>query len=125
MHYKSGQTIGKQVTKVKVINSNETVTLSFGTVLKREVLLLIAPCIWLLLAAMFVPAGETFDLYMLTDNGKLLVGEAIGMSKPAWEMIGVLVLLANAKRMAPHDQFAKTVVIRLDLLNDIPAKYQK
>lgn len=114
MHYKSGQTIGKQATKVKVINSNEITSLSFGTVLKRELLVLLAPCIYLLLAFMFVPQGETLDLYMLNDKGELLVAKAISMSKPAWEMIGVIVLLANVKRMAPHDQFAKTVAVRLD-----------
>ncbi len=125
MQYNCGQTVGKRATKVIVINSNGDTRLSLKAVLMRELLALIAPCIGFLLALMYLSPEQTFTIYMEVDDGRLLLEKVNSLSRVTWEIICVVVILANEQRMAPHDQFARTVVVRLESLNDIPPKYQK
>lgn len=106
MHGKYGQTIGKMVVGVKVVDHFTENSISYRQALLRDVvpLLFITWSVALnLLANMSV-----LDLSRMTTT-MIIIG---GISS-FWVWLEILTMLTNSKSRALHDFIAKTVVIRM------------
>lgn len=109
MHYKYGQTLGKMVARVKVVNSSELHNLTFKQSFLRDLVPIFIDLIGLLYFAMLLkkvitPTEEVLNNY---DNFTLIVALV-------WILLELITMLANKKRRAIHDFIAGSVVIRTD-----------
>jgi uncharacterized RDD family membrane protein YckC len=117
MHARYGQTIGKMVTKVRVVNFRTEGKISWGQAWLRDgipVLLslgLVGYQVYELLSGRITPSaldnGETFN-----GNGPYWLLTGI---PGLWFIAEVLTMLTNRKRRALHDFIAGTVVVRTNI----------
>jgi uncharacterized RDD family membrane protein YckC len=108
LHYKYGQTIGKWVATVKVLDISETRKLTLlQTILRDSVYLLIAVIGFayyaVLLAQTQDPRAILSDYASFSDNPVVW-----------WTLIELVTMLTNTKRRAVHDFLAKSVVVRTE-----------
>jgi uncharacterized RDD family membrane protein YckC len=104
MHYQYGQTLGKMVMKVKVLDDSEG-AINFGQAVIRSLPQLIP--------AMFAVSFSTADR---TDNlSASVVGTLISGLVSIFWIADVIVCLVNDKRRALHDFIAGTIVVRTDV----------
>jgi len=115
MHAKHGQTYGKMVCYVKVVDFKSEGAISFRQALVREVIPILTSLgilgyeIYALLTGILSPeAVARGDLGKTTPM--LLLGSLPGL----WFFAEVITMLTNEKRRALHDFLAGTVVIRTD-----------
>jgi uncharacterized RDD family membrane protein YckC len=108
LHYKYGQTIGKWVASVKVLDLGETRTLTLRQALYRDSFYLLVAVIGVvyhgfLLSKTDDPVGVLNDYSSFADNPVFW-----------WTLIELITMLTNAKRRAVHDFLAKSVVVRTE-----------
>jgi uncharacterized RDD family membrane protein YckC len=108
LHYKYGQTIGKWVATVKVLDVSETRTLTLFQALYRD-------GFYLLVAVV----GVAYHGYLLskTDDPTSILNDYSGFADHPlfwWTTIELITMLTNAKRRAVHDFMAKSVVVRTE-----------
>lgn len=110
MHYRYGQTIGKMVAKVKVVNLDETRTLTLSQSFQREIFYVVIESLTLLYLAfnLLQPSSQTNGLFEIYSAFELSL---IGF----WTLLELLSMLTNEKRRAVHDFIAGSVVIRTDV----------
>jgi uncharacterized RDD family membrane protein YckC len=117
MHARFGQTIGKMVTKVRVINFRTEGKISWAQAWLRDgiplflSLGLVGYEVYELLSGRITPSalekGETFNV-----NGVYWLLTGI---PGLWFIAEVLTMLTNRKRRALHDFIAGTVVVRTNI----------
>jgi len=105
LHYKYGQTIGKWVAGVKVVDISETRTLTFKQSVLRDVFYLGIEIIGLLYFAFLV--FQTNKAEYLYNNYRNFADQPILW----WTIIELVTMLTNSKRRALHDFIAKSVVV--------------
>jgi uncharacterized RDD family membrane protein YckC len=105
-HYKYGQTIGKWVTGVKVLDISETSTLTLRQSFLRDSFYLVIEIIGLLYFTFLVfQTGKTE--YILNDYRSFADQPILW-----WTLIELISMLTNTKRRAVHDFLARSVVVR-------------
>ena len=107
LHYKYGQTIGKWVTGVKVVDVSETRTLTFKQSVLRDVFYLGIEIVGLLYLAYLV--FQTDKAEYLYNDYRTFADQPILW----WTFIELVTMLTNSKRRALHDLIAKSVVVRI------------
>jgi|KBSSwiStaDraftv2_1062776.scaffolds.fasta_scaffold377196_2 uncharacterized RDD family membrane protein YckC len=116
LHGLYGQTIGKRLMGVKVLDKSEA-RLSMGQAVLRDSVLLA-----------FVAWGLFLDLpTVIAGNSPYAEGAPIGIARLialyamfAWFVLELLTMLTNNKRRALHDFIAGSVVVRLARTGDAP-----
>lgn len=109
LHARFGQTIGKRVTNVKVMNVSETTIPSFKQAFLRDVgyiaidMLTLAYFIYLVLAQKYSTGQQQ------VENG--LPGTILTIAGATWFFLEIVTMLTNEKRRALHDYIAGTVVV--------------
>lgn len=104
MHFYFGQTLGKMMMKVKVLDDSE-VSINFGQAIIRSLPQLIP--------VMFTVSFSTAD--QASDPSATVVGSLIYGGTSIFWLADVIVFLANAKHRALHDFIAGTIVVRTDV----------
>jgi len=105
LHYKFGQTIGKRVMDVKVLNVNEEKLLSLWQAIFRDSFYIVVQVIGLFY----------FSLFMFKEDNALLINEYRNFADQPlfwWTLLELITMLTNSKRRALHDFIAKSVVVR-------------
>ena len=109
LHAHYGQTVGKWVCKIKIVDHLTATQISLNQAFLRDSGLLVG-----LLYAASVLKGEEFDPNQLTGTAALVAG--------TWFILEIISMLLNKKRRALHDLLAGTVVIRTNTEpDDLPA----
>jgi uncharacterized RDD family membrane protein YckC len=116
MHGRYGQTIGKMVVKVRVVDFHTEGKISFRQAWLRESIPVILSLIALGFKLSDIPSGDL-------TRGATVNGELALPNKPLWLLLAiqllwflaeVLSVLLSKKRRALHDFIAGTVVVRID-----------
>jgi uncharacterized RDD family membrane protein YckC len=109
LHGKYGQTAGKKIMNIKVVDINESSLLGIRRALLRELPWLLSNIIiftYLLIVVFLISHTE---LQQAKNNyNNLISGTAC-----AWVLIELITMLTNYKRRAIHDYLAKSVVVKL------------
>ena len=109
LHYKYGQTIGKSVVNVTVLDVDEARKLNLRQAIYRDSFYVIVTTIT------FFYFGF---LFMRTDTPELVLNDYIEFSGNSiffwWTVIELITMLTNKKRRAVHDFLAKSVVVRTE-----------
>jgi uncharacterized RDD family membrane protein YckC len=105
MHYYRGQTLGKMVMKVKVLDDSET-PLNFGQAIVRSLPQLLIP--------MFAISFSTADRAAYEDSIAFWAS-LVYVFTILFFFANVLVCLASDKKRALHDFLAGTIVVRTDV----------
>ena len=106
LHHKYGQTIGKWVANVRVVDIGETRLLTLWQSILRDSFDLLAQVILLVYYSVLVSKTDD-DKYILNDF-------RFGADSPFlwWTVLELITMLSNAKRRAIHDFIARSVVVR-------------
>jgi uncharacterized RDD family membrane protein YckC len=105
-HYKYGQTIGKWVAGVKVLDISETKTITLRQSILRDSFYLAIEI-----------TGLLYFMFLILQNGKTeyILDNYINFSDQPilwWTIIELISMLLNPKRRAVHDLLARSVVIK-------------
>lgn len=106
MHAIYGQTLGKMVTKVKVLASSEMSIPGFRRALLRDsvyIVMMIVSVIWFIV--ILFREGFTAAYWESSVNW------AIGFFSMGWVFLEFVTMLANSRRRALHDFIGGTVVV--------------
>lgn len=112
LHARYGQTVGKRLMHVKVLDVSEQRIPSLSQALLRDsggILLNVGALIYfiyLVLAHRYVHGARRADG---------LPGQILDFASLGWFLLEVFTMLANHKRRAFHDLIAKTVVVNLEV----------
>ena len=101
LHGFFGQTIGKRVTRVKVLDVSES-KLSMKQAVLRESVYVVLILYGLVIDLPTVASGQNPYAHLVSAYASLV-----------WFLLEILTMLSNAKRRAIHDLIARSVVVRL------------
>jgi uncharacterized RDD family membrane protein YckC len=110
MHTRYGQTLGKMLTKVQVLNVGEDRVPSLHQSLIREIGEIVPACLGLAYT-LYRIAMHTY-LPTITANDSLLLN-LVSYAQDAWFLLEIVTMLTNKKRRALHDLIAGTVVVHV------------
>lgn len=108
LHARFGQTVGKRLLRVKVLDVCEQRIPTLRQALLRDIGLValntasLAYLVYLVLAGTYAPGVEYANLL-----GQVLIWTGLG-----WFVLELLTMLTNERRRALHDYIAGTVVVR-------------
>lgn len=108
MHGKYGQTIGKKVMQVKIVNFPNETSISYRTAFIRDLPYAILVTIDILVAIVLILSPTLKDNSMLT-----LITDLLGYAGLVWFLVEIVTMLFNQQNRAVHDIIAKTVVIKI------------
>jgi len=111
LHWKYGQTLGKMVVKVRVLDISEK-PINFWQALLRDVAYITDGVLYLAVMLTLFEVG--YSRTMLFES----IGLYLSIPILVWLAIDTVVCIKNRKYRALHDFIAGTVVVRLDVLND-------
>lgn len=108
MHAVYGQTLGKMITKVKVLDESRRMVPSWWQALLRDSveMLFLLVGLWFSIGAMFAASVEE----------KMEVDEMAGwvhFASNGWVLLSVVVMVRSGRRRTVHDLIAGTVVVNL------------
>jgi uncharacterized RDD family membrane protein YckC len=108
LHYRNGQTIGKWVAGVKVMDISETRKLTLLQSIWRDSFYLLVSLVGLIYYG--------FYLTQNADTGIILSDYISFSDNPVflWTIVELITMLTNSKRRALHDFIAKSVVVRTE-----------
>ena len=112
MHYRYGQTIGKMVMKIKVVDLSENKSISLKQAVQRD-------SIWIVLQLL----DFVIEYYRLDDLHKLRMTDVNNVAI-CWTLLQLISMLTNSKRRAIHDFVAGTVVIKENSIYQTSKTYQ-
>ena len=106
LHFKFGQTYGKWVVGVKVLNIREKTTLTLRQSIYRDSFYLLVAIIGLLYYGALLMRNS--------DQETILTEYSSFSDNPIfwWTLIELITMLTNSKRRALHDFIAKSIVVR-------------
>lgn len=109
LHYKYGQTIGKAMMDIKVLNLNEKDPLSLKNSFLRESIWLLGQL--LIVAIYFFKAAKTLSFNVeIVDEYKYWTSTF----SFTWALIEVLTMFLNSKRRSIQDIIARSIVIKVN-----------
>jgi len=108
-----GQTIGKIITKVKVVDNVSESKIGFYQAFMRDVVPLTIVNLALILTLIIV-SGEDLSKYEFSTLGKVLLGLP-GTMLLIWSILEIITMINSNKYRALHDKIADTVVIKTDV----------
>jgi uncharacterized RDD family membrane protein YckC len=108
LHARYGQTLGKRVAGVKVLDVSETRIPTLSQALLRDSVYIALNTFALVHLIVLVLGGE-YTAIALNDSAPARMMFWAGMG---WFLTEVLTMLTNDKRRALHDYIARTVVVR-------------
>lgn len=108
LHAKYGQTVGKKIMDIKVIDINEVSLIGFKRAIMRELPWIVGAI------GIFV---YLFVLLFLTNHADLKKAKEsynnlISVTSLTWMLIELITMLTNYKKRAVHDYLAKSVVVK-------------
>jgi uncharacterized RDD family membrane protein YckC len=109
MHGFFGQTIGKMICKVKVLNFSDESEIGLKQAFKRESVTLFISAM-LVMFGIIIPYLIGADGYM--SNSAAIIVVTFIFASLAWWIAEFITMLFNKKRRAVHDLIGKTVVVR-------------
>lgn len=112
MHFKYGQTLGKMVANVKVVNLDETRNLTIRQALLRDSFYILVETVGLLYFVIELISVNLSTTELL--NGFDDFGGTVAI---IWILLELVSMLTNEKRRAIHDFIAGSVVIKTDSNN--------
>jgi uncharacterized RDD family membrane protein YckC len=107
-HYKYGQTIGKWVAGIKVLDISETKNINIRQSILRDSFYLTIELIGFFYFLFMVVKNEDTSYFMVGFN------EFADTPFFIWTLLELITMLTNKKRMAIHDFLAKSVVVRTE-----------
>jgi len=117
MHGRYGQTVGKMVAKVRVVDFRTEERISWRQAWLREGLPA-PPSLWFLCYMVYLIITAPASSTLLRRPAMLLAGKsfwAITALPVLWYITELLTMLTNRKRRALHDFIAGTVVVRTNI----------
>lgn len=111
MHAFYGQTLGKMLLKVKVLDVSSEAPISMRQAFLRDIVYAVINTAALIVSIYFVVSGREIDVESLAAANYVLAVAAL-----LWFAAEILTCLTNAKRRAVHDFIAGTVVVRTEPL---------
>ncbi len=108
LHYKNGQTIGKWVAGVKVLDISETRKITLRQSIYRDSFYLVVALVGLIYYSFLLAHSD--------DKQNILSDYSTFSDNPAfwWTLIELITMLTNSKRRALHDFIAKSIVVRTE-----------
>ncbi len=113
LHFLYGQTVGKMLMKIKVIDVSETKNITLTQSVFRDFFYISSFCVFVVLSVYVIIIGEV-------SPNVSMVFDWFGYVSLIWFIIEIVTCLFNQKRRALHDLIAGTVVIRTDYLTRLP-----
>ena len=110
MHGFFGQTLGKMVMGVKVLNHDTETQINVLQALRRESVNLALNIVWVLLILTVAVSLESHGA--ISENLAFAV-IGFGLLALVWTVSEFVTMLFNDKRRAIHDCIGKTVVVRI------------
>jgi len=103
-HGFSGQTIGKMIAGIKILDKSEATDINFSQAILRDIIPLMGVLVLFLLSV--------FGLLDESGNAKYsaIIFSSIILS---WSILEIMTMIFNEKRRALHDYIAGTVVLRV------------
>jgi len=108
LHARYGQTLGKRVVGVKVLDVSESRIPTLSQALLRDSVYIVLNTLTLAYLFMLVLRGQ-YTAVALTDSAPARIMNWIGWG---WFLTEFVTMLMNDKRRALHDFIARTVVVR-------------
>ncbi len=109
MHGRYGQTLGKMVCKIKVIDKSEANPITYRQAFYRDSILIVTGLIFSLIMLSDVTAGKNpYDMKEAKNWISILLWSSLST---LWFLAELITMLTNKKRRAIHDFIAGTVVI--------------
>jgi uncharacterized RDD family membrane protein YckC len=105
-----GQTVGKMIMRIKVVDINEVSNIGFKRAIIRELPWIIADFSILIYSFILLFLTHHFELEKAKDN----YSDLVFITSFTWMLIELATMLTNYKRRAVHDYLAKSVVIKAD-----------
>ena len=109
MHGLFGQTLGKMIMGVKVLNHDTETKINITQAIRRESVNLILNITWVLL---ILALAVSLDLYGTISENLVFAVIGFGILSFVWAISEFITMLFNDKRRAIHDYIGKTVVVR-------------
>ncbi|MFH0261355.1 RDD family protein [Vibrio barjaei] len=107
LHAKYGQTIGKMVMKVKVVDVSESRNITVKQSCMRDIVPIIMLPFTVYVYAQLAFFGKTWDSL---DQGSVFI--IVSLIMISWVVLESVSMLFNEKRRAVHDYIAGSVVVR-------------
>jgi len=114
MHGYFGQTLGKKVMKIKVLNHDTETDINIKQALIRESVNLVLNIFWALIILLII---ISFKMTGAIYNGLYYAMMIFSILSTVWGVSEFVTMLFNDKRRAVHDYIGKTVVVRTKQLN--------
>jgi len=108
-----GQTIGKIITKVKVVDNASESKIGYYQAFMRDVVPLTIVNLALILTLIMV-SGEDLGMYEFSTLGKVFLALP-GTMLLIWSILEIITMISSVKNRALHDKIADTVVIRTEV----------
>ena len=109
LHGFYGQTIGKRVCGVKVVDNATEAPISMRQAFMRDIVIVIINTAFLAISIYLILRGASIDSSSFTTTQAVIVIAASG-----WSVAEIITWLTNKKRRALHDFIAGTVVIKTE-----------
>lgn len=110
MHGMFGQTLGKMITQVKVLNNETEDKINLLQALRRESVSLALNASWVI---MLITIATIYEMTGSIPEGLAYGVIAFGIIALIWGISEFITMLFNKKRRALHDFIGKTVVVRI------------
>ncbi len=119
-HGKYGQTIGKWLMHIKVLDFNEKNTIGYTRAFYRELIWILVDITGILYFGWLLYKDSTINKLIIES-----VDDFLGLLTLGWLIIELITMLFNSKRRALHDYIADSVVIDLDEMKREELKERK
>jgi uncharacterized RDD family membrane protein YckC len=105
-HWWTGQTPGKRLMDIRVVDKRERRLLTFGQSLRRDAICLALAAVGVIELSLDVIEGGWLPSY---DSPVMEILDWLGI---VWFLVEILTMMTNKRRRAFHDMFADSVVIK-------------
>ena len=109
LHGFYGQTIGKRVCGVKVVDNATEAPISMRQAFMRDIVVVVLNTALLAISFYLILSGRSTEASSFTTTQAVIVIAAFG-----WSAAEIITWLTNKKRRALHDFIAGTVVIKIE-----------
>lgn len=113
LHVRYGQTIGKMITKVQVLDFSEERILTLKQALVREAAFIIPDSLNLIWFIYLVVTHQYLDKSQLIIANLPIFIMSTSIVPYVFPILDLIVMVSNQKRRTLHDFFAGTVVVRV------------
>lgn len=120
MHVRGGQTVGKMVCKVRVVNHSTEGPISWRQALLRECVPLLAN-LGVSVYMLYLTGSGAFTGAAMSHPGAAINWQVLGLlsaTPTLWFLIEVVTMFSNPKCRALHDLIADTTVVRTHLAEE-------